>query len=134
MTVSLVIDELKDLKGKARLDVMISNGLIISDPGKESINIVLEAAKKSGDRQVLSCTDINIIALAYEKKGVIFSDDFALQNTASFLSIPVHPIIQRKSQQKKWKLRCSGCGQYFQEIPHESICPVCGAQVKRKIK
>lgn len=134
MTPSRVVSELKDLRGKARLEVLISQGLIISDPGEEAISAVIAASKKSGDTGVLSQTDIDVLALAYEVHGAIYTDDFALQNTARHLEITINPILQRKSQAKVWKLRCIGCGRYYETIPVDSLCEVCGSQVKRKIK
>ncbi|PWR71790.1 NOB1 family endonuclease [Methanospirillum stamsii] len=134
LTVSKVIDEIKDLRGKARLEVLIEQGLIIRDPHDDSISEVLAAAEKSGDRTVLSPTDIDILALALELKGEVYTDDFALQNTARKLGVNIHPIIQRKSIEKKWKLRCSGCGKYYSSMPDDSVCGICGSPVKRKIK
>ena len=134
MTVPRVVDELKDLKGKARLEVLLSQGLIITEPGHESLIIVKKAAEKSGDGSVLSQTDTDILALAFEYHGIICTDDFALQNTAQHLKIGVHPMMQRKAEMRRWKLRCSGCGKYYDTMPADLICPICGLQVKRKNK
>ncbi|HOJ96505.1 MAG TPA: nucleotide-binding protein [Methanospirillum sp.] len=134
MTTPGVIHELQDLKGKARLEVLQSEGLIISEPDQQSINMIQMAADQSGDRTVLSPVDIEILALAYEVRGIICSDDFALQNTAQYLSIPVNALLQRKAEKKQWKLRCRGCGKYYETMPPDSVCPVCGLEVKRKNK
>lgn len=134
MTTPGVINELKDLKGKARLMVLQSEGLIISEPSQQSIRTIQRAADQSGDRTVLSPVDIEILALAYEVRGIICSDDFALQNTAQYLNIPVSTLLQRKAEKKQWKLRCRGCGKYYETMPPDSVCPVCGLEVKRKNK
>lgn len=134
MTVPRVLDELKDLRGKARLEVLLSQGLVVSEPGQESLVIVQKAAEKSGDRSVLSQTDTDILALALDVHGVICTDDFALQNTAQHLKIGVHPMMQKMAEMRRWKLRCSGCGKYYETMPADSICPICGLQVRRKNK
>ena len=46
MTVPRVIAELKDLKGKARLEILLSQGLVISEPDQKSLMIVRNAATK----------------------------------------------------------------------------------------
>ncbi|MCA1917585.1 nucleotide-binding protein [Methanospirillum hungatei] len=134
MTVPRVIAELKDLKGKARLEVLLSQGLIISEPDQKSLMIVRNAATKSGDGSVLSETDTDLLALAFEVHGVICTDDFALQNTAQHLNIDVHPMMQKKAEMRIWRLRCSGCGKYYDIMPADSLCPICGLQVRRKNK
>lgn len=134
MTVSRVVNELKDLRGKARLDVLISRGLIVTDPGRDSITAVIDASEKSGDKTVLSETDIDVLALAYEMRGKLFTDDYALQNTARHMGVSICPILQKNSVKKKWRLRCSGCGKYYERMPEGSVCDVCGSPVKRKIK
>jgi endoribonuclease Nob1 len=134
MTVSKVVDELKDLRGKARLDVLISQGLLIRDPGRDALTAVNAASSISGDLTVLSSTDVDLIALAHEVHGELCTDDFALQNTARILGIPISPLLQRKSEAKKWKLRCAGCGKYYDEMPRDSTCQICGSPIKRKNK
>ena len=134
LTVPRVIDELKDLKGKARLEVLLSQGMIVSEPSQESLISVQKAAEKSGDSSVLSQTDKDILALAVEVQGVICTDDFALQNTAQHLKIGVHSMMQKKAEMRIWRLRCSGCGKYFDVMPADSLCPICGLQVRRKNK
>ncbi|KAF5088128.1 PIN domain of ribonuclease [anaerobic digester metagenome] len=134
MTVRKVVNELKDLRGKARLEILLSQGLIISEPGPDAIVAIQHASEKSGDNSVLSPTDLDLLALAFEFHGELYSDDFALQNTAQHLGIVVHPLIQKKAAIKTWKLRCAGCGAYYDTMPGDSLCKICGAQVRRKNK
>lgn len=133
-TVRRAADELKDLRGKARLEVLVSQGLCICEPDPDSIQKVTVMAERSGDRTVLSDTDIDLLAFALQTGSTLFSDDFAVQNTAQYLNIPVKPLMQKKAKTRRWKIRCSGCGRYLGEMPPDSLCPICGSQVKRKIK
>jgi UPF0271 protein len=80
---------------------------------------------------VLSPADRDILALALELGAVLITDDFAVQNVAHRLGIATRSIRQRPARAIRWRYRCSGCGRYWQE---PGDCPVCGAQIKRKIK
>lgn len=134
-TVPRVEGELKDLRGKARLAVLIEEGLEMRAPDLKYIQEVQNAAKKTGDATVLSATDTDLLALTYEIKGTLVTDDFAIQNTAHSLGIPVQSLIQRSASTRIWQLRCTGCGKYFDQVPTKAgDCPVCGAGLKRKHK
>ncbi len=126
-----VVAELRDLRSKARLDILRESGLEIRDPGPESLARAREASIKSGEKESLSQTDLDILALALELGGSVCTDDYALQNVARRLGIEVIPIRQKGGSGKRWYYRCSGCGKYGKG-PGE--CPVCGSPFKRRIK
>ena len=126
-----VIGELKDLNSKMRFEKYRESGLAISEPGPGSIEEVKKAALKSGDIPVLSATDIDVAALAYETGAAVATDDFALSNTAQHMGIEVIPLQQKVAKKKKWRYRCTGCGRYYSE---PGICEVCGLEIKRKVK
>lgn len=134
MTVPRVVDEIKDIRGKLRLSVLSSQGLFICEPKADSRMSVIEGSKKSGDITVLSETDIDLLALAFEVKGMIFSDDFAIHNTAHQIGIQVKSLMQKQAVERVWKLRCSGCGRYVKEMPHDQLCQICGSVIRRKNK
>ncbi|MBN1432625.1 MAG: nucleotide-binding protein [Methanomicrobiaceae archaeon] len=126
-----VADELKDLNSKMRFEKYLQCGLKISEPQQESREEVKRAAKKSGDLSVLSATDIDVAALAWEREASVATDDFALSNTAQHMGVGVIPLQQRRAKKRKWKYRCSGCGRYYDE---PGTCEVCGLEIKRKVK
>ncbi|MFA5220834.1 MAG: nucleotide-binding protein [Methanoregula sp.] len=130
-TTPLVMGELIDLPSKCRFEKYVSAGLRVLAPQKEIIKLVRTAAEKTRDSGVISETDCEIIALALDLKAVIYTDDFAIQNIAMELHIPVHPIQQRTAKKIVWKYRCSGCGRYFET---DGECPICGSKIKRKLK
>jgi endoribonuclease Nob1 len=130
-TTPLVIGELVDLPSKCRFEKYASSGLQVLTPQPESIQKVRAAAEKTRDSGVISDTDREIIALALDLDAVIYTDDFAVQNVAMELHIPVHPIQQRAAKKIVWKYRCSGCGRYFKS---DGECPICGSKIKRKLK
>lgn len=130
-TTHSVVEELVDLHAKLRFEALAATGLQVRGPQKEYLDRVCEAALKTGDADVLSSTDRDILALALELKATLVTDDFAIQNVAHNLDIKTQSIRQRPARAIRWRYRCSGCGRYWQE---PGDCPVCGAAIKRKIK
>ncbi|MFA5253815.1 MAG: nucleotide-binding protein [Methanoregula sp.] len=130
-TTPSVTDELVDLKSKCRFDLFVSAGLVVQAPEKGDLVRVREAAQKTGDLPVISATDCDVLALALGLGATVFTDDFAIQNVAAALKIPVQPLRQRAAKPVAWKYRCSGCGRYYKT---DGECPVCGAIIKRKLK
>lgn len=126
-----VAAELCDLRSKCRFDSLKECGLRVVEPAPEFSIQVRQAAGKTGDRGVLSETDISILALASEIGGEIATDDFAVQNVASVLGIRVRPMLQRKAKRRSWKMVCTGCGR---DVESGADCPVCGASLKRRHK
>jgi UPF0271 protein len=134
-TVPSVEKELKDLRGKARFAMLLDQGLIIQEPEKDSSRKVSEASQMSGDSSALSETDRDLLALAVQLDATLLSDDFAIQNTAIILKIPVCPIIQREAAPRRKYLRCTGCGKFFDQMPDKTgDCPICGSLLKQKYK
>ena len=120
-----VVGELKDLASKMRYEIMVGNGLVVTEPEAEDLFAATNAALKSGDARVLSDTDISVIALGLTLEGTVITDDFAVQNVCRHLKILFKPILQRKAKKRVWKLICSGCGA---EIPPgQPDCPICGS-------
>jgi UPF0271 protein len=130
-TTPSVVEELRDLRSKSRLDVLCVGGLTVTLPSAQSRRTVKEAAERTGDAGVLSGTDCDILALAIDLGAALYTDDFAVQNVASELGIRTVPMQQKKARKFAWKFRCSGCGRFFD---HDGECPVCGSGIKRKLK
>jgi len=98
-------------------------------PRKEYIDEVRAQAKKTGDIERLSPTDIEILALAKELNAIILSDDYSIQNLAKEMRMRYHGVLIKEITEKiYWTYRCRGCGRFFEE-PHK-LCPVCGSALK----
>ncbi len=111
--------------------------LRVEEASTESVEEVVEMAKKTGDIHKLSKTDIRVLAKALDemKKGnevVLVTDDYAIQNVAMKLGIKFEGIIQSQiSKEFKWVKVCKGCGRRIDS----DICPVCGSEaVVRRVK
>lgn len=130
-TTSLVYDEIKHIKkNHDAIDILIeTKRLTISNPESEFIEIVRNAAKKSGDLHELSVEDISIIALSLKLNAELITDDFAISNVAKNLKIQVFPVMTDGIKNVvSWKYYCPGCN----NNSSESICPKCGNRLKRK--
>jgi len=127
-TTPAVLGEIRTQAARMRLALLEEQGLRIHAPNPAAIAEVDEAARRSGDLTVLSKTDTGILALAAELDAAVMTDDFAVQNTAQRLKIPVIPILQRRAKKRKWKYRCTGCGRFWSG-PGE--CQICGAEIRR---
>lgn len=130
-TAPLVLNEIKPKGHSWRLlQYMISAGMKIIEPPKEAIETVKKIAEKTGDIMKLSETDIQVIALAFHLKGILLTDDYAMQNVAKEMGIEYRNVIEEGIKNKfYWKYRCKSCGRFFHELQKE--CPICGGEIKR---
>ncbi|MCX6694500.1 MAG: nucleotide-binding protein [Methanomicrobiales archaeon] len=129
-TTHSVVEEIADLRAKGHLEVFLAGGLMVREPSPESTKTVKEAAAATGDLQVLSGTDIDLLALAIDISGLLVSDDFAVHNVAIRLGLPTQTIQQRRPRARVWRYRCQGCRKVSSD---PGDCPVCGAQVRRSL-
>jgi UPF0271 protein len=132
-TTSLVFEEIKHIKkNHGALDVLIdTNRLRIQDPDDNSVKIVSEAAKKTGDYQKLSEADISAVALCYQLKGRLITDDFAITNLAKNLNLDVRSVMTKGIRTVgKWNYYCSACKKEFLAI---TTCPICGNKLNKKL-
>ena len=130
-TTPSVCGELVDIRSRGNFEKLCANGLRVVSPGSGSRERVEAAAIESRDAGVISGTDRDLLALALELEAVLYTDDFAIQNVAAVLGVKTVPIHQRKARRVHWRYRCRGCGKYFD---HDGECPVCGSEIKRKLK
>ena len=129
-TVPSVREELKD-ESAYRYDAMEGSGMHIQIPEDGTVERVRRAAQQTGDLEVLSETDIRLIAATLELGGTVVTDDYAMQNVAEHLDVDVDLIAQEGiSEQRDWQFQCQGCGREFDE--HRDRCPICGADLARK--
>jgi UPF0271 protein len=129
-TVPRVREELED-ESAYRYDAMEGSGMHIQIPEDGTVERVRRAADTSGDLEVLSTTDIRLIAAALELDGTLVTDDYAMQNVAETLGVSVRVIAQEGiDEQRDWLFQCQGCGREFDE--HKDRCPICGSDLARK--
>lgn len=122
-----VVDELKRYDDP-RLELW-DDRLRISDFTKESLEIVKEEAKKTGDLGRLSDVDLSVLALALDMDGTILTDDYSIQNVAKSMGLPYRSVGTAGIKKKfKWNYRCVGCGKWYKE--HSEECLICGSGMR----
>ncbi|MGC8663084.1 MAG: NOB1 family endonuclease [Thermoplasmata archaeon] len=119
---------INELKNQNKYSFLLERSKIVS-PSEISLRIAQEAAKKTGDINKLSETDLDIIALSQEFDATVMTDDYAIQNVLKFLNVPYTGMAMKEIKENfKWVYRCTGCKRYFDKY-YES-CPVCGSPLK----
>ena len=114
-----------------RFDAMEGSGMHLQLPDPGTVERVERAAETSGDLEVLSTTDLHLLAATLELSGTVVTDDYAVQNVAEKLDLDVEVIAREGIDEvRDWRYQCQGCGQEFEE--HEDRCPICGADLARK--
>jgi UPF0271 protein len=123
-----VIDEIRKGPVARSLELAVEISLTVMEPGDAARKKVSEAAKQTGDDSRLSETDREILALAWELKATIISDDYSVQNVAKVLGLKTESQIDGIRKTINWTYRCRGCGRYFDE--KQPDCPICGSEVR----
>ena len=120
-----------------QFQILIERGLKISTPSEESTRIIDKTSIKTGDKNRLSETDREILALALDvkkdgKKPVIVTDDYSIQNVSQTINIDFSSVNQQEISRKiKWIYQCRGCGKKYKE--NIKMCPICGANIRNII-
>ncbi len=81
VTVPAVIGEIRDVNARSRLENTLLPFLTLRDPKPENLRSVSEFARKTGDFEVLSRTDLQVLALAYEVECEKNCGDWRLRKT-----------------------------------------------------
>jgi len=130
-TTPKVVEEVIDPESRLFLEGLINAGKVrVLVPSRESVEAVREAARRTGELEELSEADIEILALAYELKATLLTDDYNLQNIAKTLGIPFKTLKRGIKRVIRWNYICIGCGKRFSEMPPEGVCPDCGSPVR----
>jgi len=130
-----VLSEIKTEDIRSLIDLAIGrNDIKILSPGKKAHEKVSEASGETGDAPVLSEADVDVLALALEHGAEVLSDDYAIQNVAKHLNIPIIKSVHEGIKKFiKWEMACTGCGKRF-GVEAVKTCEVCGAKVNRRPK
>jgi endoribonuclease Nob1 len=122
-----VLEELRKYKDR-RADLW-GDLLKVTEPTADSLKRVREAAKCTGDSGRISQTDAGVLALALDIGASILTDDYSIQNLATYLGIPYRPVGTKGIREMfRWRWRCVGCGRTFDKEHLE--CPVCGSELR----
>ena len=80
-------------------------------PSPESVQESAAIARKTGDLDGLSETDLHLLALAIELGGHMHTDDYRLQNLCNSVGVSWSPVVSEGIKETwNWEIRCIGCG------------------------
>jgi len=134
-----VVDEIRNKPTKFRMDTLkLLDRLQNEIPPIASVRAVAKAATETGDKPVLSQTDLELIALAHSKKKTgasitLVSTDMAILNTARYLGIDTIDPSGRFKDDIRWILVCPACNHKSKMSGEGLECPICGTQMRRKV-
>lgn len=130
-TTSSIVEEVKSKRDIIYIALKYGK-LFIREPKRETVEVVRMVSIETGDN--LSQSDMEILALAIELGGVLYTDDYGIQNVARKLSIPFKPILSKGIRKEfKWRLVCRGCKRIYEIDHEEDICEICGSPLERKM-
>ena len=117
------------------LVALLSAGLRTRAP--ITLDAAVNASRSTGDLGSLSDADLSVIALAVELGDcLVITDDFRVQNVLKSLGIGFRPggeIGDRTIEEVwTWRMRCTGCGRFFDRDRNLKDCPVCGSELRVK--
>ncbi|KAJ5836417.1 D-site 20S pre-rRNA nuclease [Penicillium robsamsonii] len=101
ITTPSVVAEIRDPDARARVETLYLPFLKQRSPTPKSFNIISEFARKTGDRSVLSRTDIEVLALAYEIECEKNEGDWRLRSVPGQKQINGKPPVKQESEETK---------------------------------
>ena len=133
ITVPGIKSEIVNRQSRQYFENMLATHLKVMKAQKDSYDVVNKEAKETGDYDVLSKVDMDILALGYECKGTIITDDFAIQNVALALEVKFLSCSGKViSEKRAWRYKCTACN--HKEKVKLKNCSVCGNEEIRRIK
>lgn len=128
-----VVQELRRHGLAERLELLLDTKVRELSPSILAVRAVREAAAKTGDVRRLSETDIEILALAYEMKYELVTDDYSIQNLAKVMGVKTTGMEQSGIREVfEWQAKCTGCGKLF--TAEVEVCDICGSPTRTKRK
>jgi UPF0271 protein len=126
LTVQEVIEEVRDRTTAMKL---FGVNVKVLEPAGWTLKKVRQTARKTGDIDKLSKTDMKLLALAEQQGATIVSDDRNVQNVAERMQIPYLSVFNEKiTKLITWRKYCSNCKKYFNS---GRTCRLCGSRLKR---
>lgn len=101
ITTPSVVGEIRDPDARARVETLYLPFLKQRSPTPKSFNIISEFARKTGDRSVLSRTDIEVLALAYEIECEKNDGDWRLRSVPGQKKINGKPPVKEEPTEAK---------------------------------
>lgn len=101
ITTPSIISEIRDADARARIETLYLPFLTQRTPSPATMKFVSEFARKTGDREVLSKVDMEVIALAYEVECERNGGDWRLRRTPGQKGLNGKPPAKVEEESKK---------------------------------
>jgi RNA-binding protein NOB1 len=98
ITTPSVVAEIRDPDARLRVETLYLPFLKQRSPTPKSFNVVSEFARKTGDRSVLSRTDIEVLALAYEIECERNGGDWRLRSVPGQKRVNGKPPVKEEEK------------------------------------
>ncbi|GFF40469.1 20S-pre-rRNA D-site endonuclease nob1 [Aspergillus lentulus] len=93
-----VVREIRDPDARLRVETLYLPFLRQRTPSPKSVSVISEFARKTGDRAVLSKTDIEVLALAYEVECERNGGDWRLRSTPGQKQVNGKPPVKEEKK------------------------------------
>ncbi|RHZ68177.1 hypothetical protein CDV55_105537 [Aspergillus turcosus] len=93
-----VVREIRDPDARLRVETLYLPFLKQRTPSPKSVSVISEFARKTGDRAVLSKTDIEVLALAYEVECERNGGDWRLRSTPGQKRVNGKPPVKEEKK------------------------------------
>ena len=129
-------DELKEHSIKLRAENALKNNEIKLLEADQKFAVELANFLNQNGISKLSKSDLSLLALSFQfqneqKKFVVLSDDYDIQNVLALKKIPfeavIHGIIKKVF---KFQKKCRGCGRVYPAAFPSMVCEDCHSQLK----
>lgn len=110
ITTPAVVREIRDPDARARVETLYLPFLKQRSPTPNSVNVLSEFARKTGDRTVLSKTDIEVLALAYEIECERNGGDWRLRSVPGQKSVNGRPPVKQEEKKEEAENKLEGDG------------------------
>ncbi len=143
MTEDVHAEAEKNPRSATIMQIAEGQGILrVREPDPDTMDLVKEVSRKSGDSGALSHPDMSLIALAHDLRTqfpgrhvVLMSDDYSIQNTSAFFIPPIETFSYSKAGIKnkiRWQIYCPYCKKRYAPDQLGALCPDCGVALKRK--
>jgi UPF0271 protein len=134
-----ILEEVREGFSKAVIEEKVRRGEILVKRARNPyLKRAVSIAEKTGDKGVLSRSDLSLLALSLElsqEEGdvILKTDDYALQNIALTLGLQVETILGGRVRERiRWRTYCKECGSFFPGKEVGETCPECSSPLTRK--
>ena len=121
VTTPAVIAEIKAEEARSRFETLYKPFVEIRTPKPESVKFVKDFARKTGDLAVLSTTDLEILALAYDLEIERNGGDWRLRNAPGQKRVNGSPPVKEQPEQTEAAVETEAKSEETEAKPEEPV-------------